>query len=441
MVQRDVVAGTDVAEGVVCPDRRRISTEGHDDHWAADHHRADAVVRAEVADGGNGLQDRATAVWSRHVVRGVDVDIHTAESNGGDAFGTVPDDDDGVMSGLDGADDRADGVRVGYQGIPADHGQIQVDVDARLGLERYRLERRGYSDLARVGDLVQDRGDRLRDGADRTELRVEVDRVAVEDLGPGVCAAEDGAAIVGDEGLADGVPDVAVDGEVEPGGGRLSEALDDHVRGREDVLDVEGEEGVRGRVRAVVQRNADDGFGVGAQVRVQGVDGLARVPGGPLDEDALVGGVADQDRVPGLLQVEDAIGAVDVAEAERPAEVRDLVGLEQRRGKLVVDDRVNPDGAPGDGVADVQGRTELGRADGHVVGLGDDLAGGVDDQDRVGLAEQVDGGLPCDVPLCRVGDSAFSIAEVEESAGAVCMDVEAIEVLECGHIQFRRANH
>ena len=138
----------------------------------------------------------------------------------------------------------------------------------------------------------------------------------------------------------------------------------------------------------------------------------------------MVGLVDDRDRVPGLLDVEDPLGAVDGA-----CLAADLVGLEQRGGLLVVQDRVDQDGFAGlDLVTDLQVAV-AGRVGGDVAGLRRDEAELVDEQDRVGLTEQVDDRVPVDGAGQVRAAHGVGGAAVEEPAVAVVVagDAGAVE--------------
>ena len=448
---RDVVPSPDVLEGHGGPQGREVGREGDgddgttDDDGCVDPAGAGGAVGPEVAGGGNRLHRRTAAVGRGQTVRGVAVHFDVADSGRVDPLRAVTQGDHRVVACLDGLDNgcvcrRARRERAGPHCL-----EVEVGVDSRLSIEVDRLEGRCHADLAGVEDLVEDQGDRVRNGADRAELRVEGDAVAVEGLSARIRVTKDGATLIGDPQGSDVVDDVAINRDVVPGRARCPQALDHDIRCREEVLDVPAPDGAVGtgwgRVGTVVDGDADDGGRGDVHVGVEGPDGHALRGRRALDADRLVGPVADQEGVPRLLHVEQAVDTVDESAAVRVTRVAGVVRVEDRGWELVIDDRVDPDRPAGHGVADAQGGPELARANGDVARLGDDRAGGVDDEDRVRFTEQVDGRLPEDLSLGLVADVGAGRADVEEATGAVCVHVEALEAGQREDGEFGGADH
>ena len=329
------------AEPVVAVDVRQHATEGHEDERAADDvRRRSARIWPEVPDGGHRLLDRTGAKGCRLVVRHVAVHRHAADTDRVDALPAVLDGEHDIATGPDRADERREGrADSGGRRIAAQCREVEEDVDACLGGEHHRLRvRRRAEEHTRAVPLDEHCADWGCGRADGAPVGVEVEDVAGEDR-----TRADGyvTAVVADRGRADRVLDVAEDGEVVPGRRRLrwpSDALHLDAGRREVVLEVE----LPGRDRsrsARVHRRADDRDGTAAQRGVQRVDRDPELQGVVRKEhDRGVGSVRDLHRVPGVLQVEDRLLAVDGA-----VDAADGVGPEQRGRLLVVEDRVDED--------------------------------------------------------------------------------------------------
>ena len=256
-----------------------------------------------------------------------------------------------------------------------------------------------------------------RAAADRAHRGVQVENVGADQLG-GV-GLLDVATVRAHPGGADRVVDQAVELDVQVDTSGLDrEDLDEGRLVAADDLEVEpvalGDVRDPERAGVAVRHVLDVDLDLGRGERAHHVD--------LVDDDVEQRPVADQDRVPALLEVEDRRVAPDLAVV---AVVTDVVAGENRPAAEVVDDVVEPDG-PGDDGA------ERERCRGAEVSSDVDQCGDhpvrVDLDPRVGLAEQDGSGLPVNVPVDLSGLTAAAATAVEGAATAVTVvaDVEAV---------------
>ena len=463
-IAAQIEVGVGTREQVVARDGARPGRE-----------RGELVVRArrgamlrQRAVGPEEPVPRVLAEVGRAAVR-VTVHMDAVRAAGGRAVEAVTDVDVDVGAGVDGPerDHERVGSGAGRVRMPV-RRRVEDDVVAGIGGDDDvpRVERRladgvralchaplriaggrhAVLGVVALDELHVDRHAQRRVAvgraeADRAQRRIEIQDVRADELRRDGIRALDVATVRADPGRADRVVDRAREDDVPVCPARL-QVPDLDERGCIRVDDLEVERPAEVDIRAaehdrggVVVRHAVLASGVG---RVLDVDLDLRGGRRPhhvdrVDDDVVIGVVADLDVIPALLEVEDRGVAPDLG--LRPVQA-DVVRIEQGVARGVVDDRIEDD-RPGtaDRAAEDERAAVTVRA-GHVDER-HDLAGRVDPDLGVRLTQQDGRRFPVDLPLDHLRLGPADATAIEPTTALVALAGDDQPVGERVHLEVR----